>query len=239
LIQHKELQTNKDERRTKIKENEDVFLPGISEQNMENDDVLDGYNGLEEVDFMVDESQEIELKERVGKFIMVFLNMYKENKKKTDYSYDEIQRNMNKERTKEKERIMRRFTVDDLGNQKKEDERKIEYDKKKLGLGIWNVGKQKGIFKYDKDTSNRERHEIQQQMQHEMEQSIDEIVNHDDADMELKMSTIQEIEEDEDEDEEKEIENQMYDITGYRGEDYANGVYYSEDEDDNDFNEDE
>jgi len=47
------------------------------------------------------------------------------------------------------------------------------------------------------------------------------------------------LEEGEEEDEEQEIENEMYDITGYRGEDYANGVYYDDDRDENVFNEDE
>ena len=239
VILQKERQTKKEKRRANIQENEDVFLPGTSEQNMEDDDVLDEFNELQEVDFMVDENQQKDLNERVGNFIMVFLNMYKENKKKTDYTYVEIERNMNKERTKEKERIMQRFTVDERGNQKKEEERNIEYAKKKLGLGIWNVGKQKGIFKYDKETSNRERDEIQKQIQQECEESVEEIVNQDYSIEEVGMSTIEEIEEEQEEDEEKEIENEMYNISGYRGEDYSNGVYYEDDREENVFNEDD
>jgi hypothetical protein len=235
VILQKERETKKYKRRTKISENEDVFLPGTSEQNMD-DEIIDELNNLEEIDIMIDEGEQSVLNERVAKFLMVFLNMYKENKTKMDYSYSDIERHMNTERTKEKERIMKRFTVDDKGNKKQEEERKVEYAKKKLGLGIWNVGKQKSIFQYDKNTSDRERKEIINQ---DLEQGVEELLNQDvDIDVE-RMETVEEIDENEMENEEDEIDKETFDISDYRGEDYANGTYYDEDRGENDFNEDE
>jgi hypothetical protein len=232
VILQKERENNKEKRRDKIAENEDQFLPGIAEQEMD-DELLDEFNDLEEIEMMMDEGEQIVLNERVAKFLMVFLNMYKENKRKIDYTYKNIERHMNNERTKEKERIMRRFTMDDKGNEKKVEERKIEYAKKNLGLGIWNVGKQKSIFQYDKNTSDRERKEILQQ---EIEELVNENdVNEDNANL---METIEEMDETEFMENERNIEMESFDISNYNGEDYANGVYYDEDRDENVFNED-
>jgi hypothetical protein len=219
VILQKERQSSKKKRRLDIAERDDPFVPGISQQEID-EEILDDNGELEEIEMMADEGEQSSLDERVADFLMIFINMYKENKKNLDYTYEEIERSMNNERTKEKERIMKRFTLDDKGNDKKEDERKIEYAKKKLGLGIWNVGKQKSIFQYDKSTSDRERMEmLQQQVEgaEEIMETIAENDNESDADVDADV-------------------DEGFDISGYRAEN--DGVYYSDDEE-NDFNEDE
>jgi hypothetical protein len=167
VILQKERETSKQKRRATIAEKEDPFQPGQLEEERD-DDLEDVYRDLEEAEIMMNDGEQEELNTRVGKLLMVFVNMYQKNKEESDYSYADIERNMNKERTKEKERIMKRFTMNENGEKKTEEERNIEYMKKNLGLGIWNVGKQKSIFQYDKATSDWER----QQM---MEQGISEL----------------------------------------------------------------
>jgi len=221
VILQKERQTSNTQRRADISEREDPFVPGISQQEMD-EELLDDYGELEEIEMMADEGEQSSLDERVADFLMIFINMYKDNKKNTDYTYEEIERNMNNERTKEKERIMKRFTLDEKGNDKKEDERKIEYAKKKLGLGIWNVGKQKTMFQYDKSTSNRERMEMLQQ---QVELAIEDVEPENevvDADADADADAIADADE-------------GFNISNYRPEN--DGVYYSDDEE-NDFNED-
>uniref|UniRef100_A0A6C0HYS7 Uncharacterized protein n=1 Tax=viral metagenome TaxID=1070528 RepID=A0A6C0HYS7_9ZZZZ len=221
VLLQKEREIGKQKMREGIKERNDVFSAGISQQEID-EELLDDYEELEEVEFMErDEDEEISLNERISKFLMIFLNMYKDNKKKIDYTYYEIERNMNIERTKEKERIMKRFKMDNKGNEKNKEERDIEFAKKKLGLGIWNVGKQKSIFQYNKDTSDRERSEIsEQQKQNELQEGISNIVE---ENIDIDGDGLMPIEE---EDENEEID-EGFDISDYNAEN--DGGYYADD----------
>jgi hypothetical protein len=91
-----------------------------------------------------------ELKKRVAKMLLAFLNIVRKNKSDIDISYENIASSLRKRKEKEKNRIVERF------KNMSEDERKVEDLKKKLKMDEWNVGTQKGIFIYDKNTSNRE-----------------------------------------------------------------------------------
>jgi hypothetical protein len=44
---------------------------------------------------------------------------------------------------------------------------------KKYKLGRWNIGQQKGIFKYDKNTYDRERNELITEVQEESSDALD------------------------------------------------------------------
>jgi len=227
VILQKERENVKQKKRDDISESRDQFLSGTFEQDMEEE-----YDNMDEIQMMEDEGEQEELNNRVSNFLMIFLNMYKDNKKKMDYTYADIERNMNIERNKEKERIMKRFTKDDKGNDKKEDERKIEFAKKKVGLGIWNAGKQKSMFQYDKKTSDRERVEILQQQ--ELIEGVEELVNEgDNVNLEEGLRTIEEIDDENGEDE----QDEGFDIGDYNAEN--DGGYYPEDRGENEFNEDE
>jgi hypothetical protein len=91
-----------------------------------------------------------ELKTRVAKLLLSFINIARKNKAEIDISYENITAAIRKRKDKEKARIIERF------RNMSEDERKVEDQKKKLKLDEWNVGTQKGIFIYDKQTSQRE-----------------------------------------------------------------------------------
>jgi len=232
-IQFSERENKKAKRREKISENDDVFQPGTSDM-VTDDDILEEMENLEEADFMRDEGEQAALNERVGKFLMVFINMYQKNKKEQDYAYTDIANQMNKERTKEKERIMKRFSPD-------KEERDIEYAKKKLGLGVWNVGKQKTIFQYDKKTSDRERDEINLQVfaEQEISQSVNEFVENDIDLDEQDAVDVDEMDDENAADEEAEINAEMFNFDNYHGEDGHDGVYYDEDREENVFGEDD
>jgi hypothetical protein len=91
-----------------------------------------------------------ELKTRVAKLLLAFINITRKNKAEIDISYENISAAIRKRKEKEKNRIIDRF------KQMSEDERRVEDQKKKLKLDEWNVGTQRGIFEYDKHTSTRE-----------------------------------------------------------------------------------
>jgi hypothetical protein len=92
-----------------------------------------------------------ELKDRVCNLLYAFLNIEMKNKKVLDRSYNEISRKVRRSKEEEKKTI-----TDYLENMEK-DERKVEDMIKNFKLGRWNVGTQKGVFMYDKETYDQER----------------------------------------------------------------------------------
>jgi hypothetical protein len=92
-----------------------------------------------------------ELKERVCSLLQLYLSIEMKNKNILDKPYNEISRKVRRAREEEK----KTFTTY-LENMEK-DERKVEDMIKNFKLGRWNVGTQKGVFMYDKDTYDIER----------------------------------------------------------------------------------
>ncbi len=155
------------------------------------DSLLD--DEMEEIDIRV--GNEGELRKRVANLMTTFLGLEKDNKSLL-LSYEEISKKIRKEKNIEKKKI-----TDYLGKLSIE-ERKVDDMFKKYKMGRWNVGMQKGLFKYDKETYDRERVEMDGgMMENDLEPEI-------------------------------EPENkEMYDISEL-GEDYQDGVFYTEDEND-------
>jgi hypothetical protein len=91
-----------------------------------------------------------ELKTRVAKMLLAFISITQKNKAEIDISYENISAAIRKRKEKEKNRIIEKF------KNMSEDERKVEDMKKRLKMDEWNVGTQRGIFKYDQATSYRE-----------------------------------------------------------------------------------
>ena len=114
-------------------------------------------NELEETDIRADSSDE--LKTRVATLLQSFLEIEMDNKSSTDYTYEEIIKKVTRSKQREKKSI-----IDYLGNMSKE-ERKVEELFKMYKLGRWNVGNQKGLISYDKETYERERNELLTQLQ--------------------------------------------------------------------------
>lgn len=216
IIKLSERQNKKINMREKIEEQKNAALTSLL---VTDEDILDEFETLEEAELMREEGEQIELNKRVGNFLMIFINMYQKNKKEVDFPYTEITNQMNKERTKEKERIMKRFSQD-------KEERDIEYAKKKLGLGIWNVGKQKTIFQYDKKTSDRERQEINEQ---NMSETVEEFVQKDIIIDEQNALDIDEIDAEDAKNADEEINAEMFDFNEYNGE-YSGDYDYEEGE---------
>ena len=164
----------------------------------------------------------LELKERVCNLLLTFLDVERENKSTIDYSYDEIIRLTNRSKQTEKEGIIKY-----LGDMSIE-ERKVEDMFKNYRIGLWNVGQQTGLIEYDKETYDRERNELLQQlyenggedMTTEMVREINDIdgerFEYDDVD---------------DDDIYDRPDAGIMDL----GENYMDGEYYEEDRDENDF----
>jgi hypothetical protein len=145
--------------REKIAEQKDISIqfqsefPDMEEEYEETGDDM--------AEIQIDVGNKEELKTRVSKMLLAFINIARKNKNEIDISYDSIANAIRKRKENEKNRIVQRFE----GLSK--DEREIEDMKKKFKLDEWNVGQQKGLFVYDKTVSDRER------MEQEKEDLID------------------------------------------------------------------
>lgn len=151
-----------------------------------------------------------ELKSQVALLILAFVNIEQDNKKFV-LSYKEISKKVRRSKKQEKDKI-----TEYLGEMD-EDERKIEDQFKKFKMGRWNVGMQKGLVHYDKETFDREQTEIAMDYQPEQ---------YDIEDLERDL-----------EKEQLDDENEGMAIEQF-GENYGDGQYYAEDRDENDFGED-
>jgi hypothetical protein len=158
----------KSKRRTKIAESMDeangLYAVG---QDTNVDDLL-----VEEVEIVMDNPED--LKSRVCSLLLSFLNIEEKNKSSVDFTYEQILKRIGRSKDKEKQAIIKK-----LGNMSIE-ERSVENMLKNYRLERWNVGQQKGLFQYDKDTYNRERDELLQGLDAEMAVGFT-----DDANMEL------------------------------------------------------
>jgi len=161
----------------------------------------------------------LELKERVCSLLVAFLEIEDENKSVMDLSYEQIMKKVNRSKDKEKNRIISYF-----GNMTIE-ERKIEDAFKAYKLGRWNVGQQKGLFQYDPNTYQRERSEMITQLYDE---------NADIAETDVEALDIYELDKLDELDDADDYNRDTYDFQDL-GEDYADGDYYPEDRDDDDF----
>ena len=208
---------------SKIEESyEATIQSGFNKLPEEYEDV---YNDMTEIQINAGDREE--LKKRVAKMLLAFLNIVRKNKSDIDISYENIASSIRKRKDKEKNRIVERF------KNMSEDERKVEDLKKKLKMDEWNVGTQKGIFIYDKNTSNRE--VIEQLAEEELDvqkhgiRRADFIEIHGDVEGEEPLREMLDVEDMDD---------------GYVDEDtgisslkpgFLDGQFYSDDESDDDF----
>ena len=95
------------------------------------------------------------LKEKIRQFVYDCLEIEQDNKQVVDVSYDELRKKQDETEKREKKRITDRLKKMEIY------ERRVDNQMKDLKLGNWNVGQQKGLFKYDKDTFKREMMEQQ------------------------------------------------------------------------------
>lgn len=104
------------------------------------------------IDEIDGEKQHMSLK--ISKLITTLVSIVCSDKKTSDMSYDDIMDKVTRSKEKEKDIIVEYLT--DLTDS----EREIENMFKNFRMGKWSVGIQKGYKKYDSDTYDRERDDI-------------------------------------------------------------------------------
>jgi hypothetical protein len=105
--------------------------------------IIDNDDTIQEVIITTEKLQNI--KEKVAKMILAFINIDIDNKKTIDFSYEQTYHEIKKKKTAEKNNIVSKF-----GRMEVPD-RKIENLLKQYRLGQWDVANQKGFRKYDKN----------------------------------------------------------------------------------------
>jgi hypothetical protein len=212
-----DIMDRKEARRHKIQEDMDQLALGESSSEYNPDSDMADYNDdLLDNEVQIEMGNKKELKERVAEMLLAFLKIELGNKDKLDATYDVLSRKMRRSRQDEKKMITDYFKNMDA------DERRVEDQKKALKLGRWNVGMQKGLVYYDKDTYVREREEMIARLNgnNQGEEIADDPrakdVNELDADQEMAADL--------------EAEKEANDIAGL-DEEYGNGNYYEEDMD--------
>ena len=158
---------------------------------------------------------------RICSLMIDFITIDSKNKSNIDKPYEEISRKNRKSKQEEKKAI-----TDYLENIEK-DERKVEDTLKQLKLGRWNVGIQKGVFMYDKNTYDNERNALLTRLEQDL--------THEVMEPEMMETLIQDLEREADDDA-AQYDDEGTDIRGF-GDDYLDGNFYG-DEGDDDFNED-
>jgi len=193
------------------------------------------YGNMEEIDIQSGNIEE--LKTRVAKMLIAFINIARKNKAEIDISYLNISAAIRKRKENEKNRIVERMT------RMSPDERAVEDMKKKCKMDEWNVGTQRGIFQYDKKTSEREVREqsIEDALdiqKHGLRKTDFISIHGDTEDMEDTLREFTDMNIMRSDIEEAEDEETL--ATGLAGlkHNYMDGQFYSDDESDNDFGDD-
>lgn len=145
LLQLEQLEKKRTNRKQIAENGEPTLSVEFSELEEEYEEV---YQDMLEI--QIQSGNRDELKTRVAKMLLSFISITRKNKEEIDISYENISTAIRKRKEKEKNRIIEKF------KNMSEDERKIEDMKKRLKMDEWNVGTQRGIFKYDQTTSSRE-----------------------------------------------------------------------------------
>jgi hypothetical protein len=168
-----------------------------------------------------------ELKARVCKLLFAFLDIEEKNKTSVDFSYDEIMKRVGRSKEKEKQGIIKKLRKMSI------EERGVEDMLKNYRLEHWNVGQQKGLFQYDKETYKRERDELLAGLEDEVRgQGIFDNTNEERLDIyELAKQDAANVEA-----EDAGVGRDDYDFTDM-GEGFMDGDYYGDEQDD-DFRED-
>ena len=164
-----------------------------------------------------------DLKNQTCSLLIALLEIERINKKTIDMNYSQITKKVSLSKENEKK------TITDYFENMERDERKLEDQMKKLRIGRWNIGLQKGIFKYDatmydKETTNKGLTDLYKEIEDFENGST--AFNQPDAEM---------VDTDELEKHDENVINEMYDDEQYNidglDEDYGDGNYYTEDQD--------
>ena len=176
----------------------------------------DDIDDISEIQIYTD-TQNIDLKTRTASLLYAFLQIEMSNKKETNYTYDDVRKKVNMAKEREKKSFVDYLGVDNMTDES----RKAEVLMKKYRLGRWNIGQQRGLVHYDKDTYTRERNEMLAQLNEDVAGNVHEVVN----DMRRE---IYDIEQDDNMATTHQSDIEANDISGL-GDDYGDGAFYAED----------
>jgi hypothetical protein len=147
-----DIQEHKENRRAKKSANKNESNLLAADLTNLNEEIAEIDSELVEYRIQMDNPEA--LKNRVCKLLLAFLNIEETNKKSTDFSYEEILKRVGRSKEKEKQGIIKKLKKLSI------EARSVEDLLKNYRLEHWNVGQQKGLFQYDKETYNRERDEL-------------------------------------------------------------------------------
>lgn len=223
-----DIQEQKSARRKANREREDALAAGVSVErfsssSIEDEDDVETYaaEADDRVELQIVVGNQRELKMRVAELLLAFLEIESRNKAEIDMSYKSISERINRSKQQEKKMI-----TDFLRNMDPE-ERQVENELKMIKEGRWNVGMQKGLVHYDKDTYDRERNELFLQL-NDPSATISN-----DIDSMIRRRDVADLEADQEADADAAADQEAYDIGGL-GEEYGDGRYYDEDVEDGD-----
>ena len=193
-----------------------------AEENKDNageyDETEDYVDTMNEVTIEVNDNTT--MKEYLYQYMKTVLTFDIEHKREMNLSYKILSERVYISKQEEKKTI-----TDYFKNITDNDELKLAKLYKKYKMGRWNVGEQKGVYKYDKSFYESERQEIDELLRKQRGEQ-------DDENPRPKNGIDVDIMEDADERERQlEEEKEMYGIGGL-DDDYMDGVYYDEDRDD-------
>lgn len=213
-----DVKESKRKRRTDI-ENAADRSNDIGTMHSQQSDILAEYED-ELMDVEILSGEKADLKKNICSLLLAYLDIEIKSKKNLDIPYSKINRRVNRSKEQEKK------SITDFFKEMHKDERGIEMMLKKYKMGRWDLGNQKGIFQYDADMYKTNRDANLARLYNDMEQNELEEVQ-------LQSLGVEDL------DALDEIENiDTYDAEGNDisglGEDYTDGVYYQEDQD-NDF----
>jgi catabolite regulation protein CreA len=177
--------------------------------------------GLQEIQIVVGNQQDLEM--RMCAFLIAMVELKRENKTVINMNYADIMSKSRRTKDREKRKIIQQL------EQMTMEERNVENTLKNLRLGKWNVGQQKGLFKYDQETYDRERLEMALDLMADIELGAwgeDEGA----AAEGVEVADLEQMERDEDL---REIRGEEVDFSMF-GEEYTEGAYYEEDREDYD-----
>ena len=176
------------------------------------DDTEDNYSNMEEYNIITANKEGLE--EKIANLLITFLTIENSNKTIFDLSYPQIAKKIRRAKDREKKSIMgylKDMTIE---------ERKVENEFKKYKLDRWNVGEQKGLVNYDRQTYDRERNEI-------IDKEPDDIVFNMLEIGEMEARDVDQLEQEYEDDVNSIYENEGYDIMHLR-EDYMDDYYGEE-----------
>jgi len=161
------------------------------------------------------------IKKKTVELLVSFLSIEKDTKTAINKSYKTVNDRVIRTKLDEKK------TITDYFKDMMDDERKLEYTLKKMKMGRWNLGMQKGVFEYDKGIYDKEHNDIVNLLTREggSTGALNDYVIH----PEEKRLDVTDLEMEEKRMADDEYEKEEWDIQNL-GVDYMNGNYYGEDD---------